>query len=74
MSTLHDECPESVSGHDTGGRVDGKCTWCLKQVDSPAPAPSPGRFPTSELSLAYDEYYSPDHGIPWKYRKGTQAE
>ncbi len=28
---LRSDCPESVSGHDTGGTIDGTCTWCRKR-------------------------------------------
>jgi hypothetical protein len=56
---LHLECPESVSGHDTGGRTDGRCTWCRARIDPPAPRPE--GFPVSALTNAYGYYYDPDY-------------
>lgn len=53
-------CPESVSGHDSSGRRDGKCTWCLKPIDSSQPRPD--SFPgPSELTDWYGIYFDPDY-------------
>ena len=62
MGMTHSECPESVSGHDTGGRRDGKCVWCLRQVDAPPPCPELGRGHRTDLDLAYRRTYDPDWG------------
>jgi len=56
---LHIECPESVTGHDTGGREDGRCTWCRARIDGPAPRPD--AFPVSDLTDAYGYHYDPDY-------------
>jgi hypothetical protein len=56
------ECPESVSGHDTGGTRDGTCTWCGKKVGRAAPMPKLGHDYRTELDLEYRRMYDPDWG------------
>lgn len=54
------DCPESVSGHDTAGTLDGSCSWCGRQID---PRPRPLRLPrghVTELEDAYRTHYDPD--------------
>lgn len=59
LDWLH--CPESVSGHDSSGRKDGKCTWCLAQIDSPR-QPRPDSFDgPSDLTEYYGIYFDPDY-------------
>lgn len=54
-------CTESVSGCDTGGRRDGRCTWCLRRIGPPAPAPRLSGWRT-DAGQAYRRHYDPDYG------------
>lgn len=56
------KCPEAVGQHDTGGRTDGRCTWCLAQVGSPGPRPGLPRGHVTEMDQEYRRFYDPDYG------------
>lgn len=56
-------CPESVRGHDDGGRTDGRCTWCQQPTGRPALRPIElGNGYRTEMDLAYRRFYDPDWG------------
>lgn len=66
IKRLHEECPESVSGHDFSGRRDGKCAWCLQQIDRPGGKPNTGK-PQAEIESDYwyNLTYNPDDTTEW---------
>jgi len=57
----YSDCPESVSGHDSGDRY-GRCSWCGLKIGSVVPAPrGRGSVGRTKLEDAYSYFYDPDY-------------
>lgn len=54
-------CPDSVLGVHAE-QLDGKCSWCGRQVTYVQPKPEP-RNQLSELDEAYTQHWDPN-GLP----------
>jgi hypothetical protein len=53
-------CPEAIM-HGPADRA-GRCPWCGLRYDPPLGRPKLHHSVSSELTLAYDEFYDPDFG------------
>jgi hypothetical protein len=52
-------CPDGALMHGPPDGA-GRCPWCGIKVDSALPASL--RYPRSELSETYEQFYDPDYG------------
>lgn len=58
------ECRVSVTrSHSEGSRRDGRCTWCHRRFEGPAPEPRMARGYMTEAERSYRYMYDPNWGL-----------